>query len=85
VEGPEGAGVAVVDVEEGEAVQLDAVFAGAAAEVGLDDAELAREGGEDEDGEGEVDTLNETITFYFYTVWGPYSFGDDTVTLYFGE
>ncbi len=26
--------------------------------------------------EGEIDTLNEKIIFYFYTLWGPYSFGD---------
>lgn len=35
--------------------------------------------------EGEVDTLNETLTFYIYTLWGPYSFGDDEITIYFGE
>lgn len=33
--------------------------------------------------EGEVDTLNNTLTFYFYSVWGPYSFGDDTLMLQF--
>ena len=36
-----------------------------------------------EDGEGEVDTLNETLTFYMYSVWGPYSFGSDTITIDF--
>ena len=33
--------------------------------------------------EGEVDTLNNTLSFYFYSIWGPYTFGDDTITLYF--
>jgi hypothetical protein len=37
------------------------------------------------DGEGEVDTLHETLTFYMYSGWGPYSFGDDTITFYFGD
>ncbi len=37
--------------------------------------------GEIEDGEGEIDTLNKTITFYLYSVWGPYSFGDATLTI----
>lgn len=37
--------------------------------------------GEIADGEGEIDTLNKTITFYIYSVWGPYSFGDDTLTI----
>ena len=33
--------------------------------------------------EGEVDTLNNTLSFYFYSVWGPYAFGDATITLKF--
>jgi hypothetical protein len=33
--------------------------------------------------EGEVDTLNNSLWFYFYSVWGPYSFGDGTITLQF--
>jgi len=32
---------------------------------------------------GEMDTLNNTITFTFGTSWGPYSFGGDTVTFQF--
>ena len=35
--------------------------------------------------EGEVDTLNNELSFYFYSLWGPYSFGDATITLVFGE
>lgn len=38
--------------------------------------------GEMEDGSGEIDTLNKTISFYLYSVWGPYSFGDATLTIY---
>lgn len=34
-----------------------------------------------EDGEGEIDTLNKTIKFYIYSVWGPGSFGDGTFTI----
>lgn len=34
-----------------------------------------------EDGEGEIDTLNKTIKFYIYSVWGPYSLGDGTLTI----
>ena len=34
-------------------------------------------------GEGEVDTLAETVTFYFYSVWGIYTLGDDTITIQF--
>lgn len=34
-------------------------------------------------GEGEVDTLNNSLWFYFYSIWGPYSFGDAVITLYF--
>ena len=41
--------------------------------------------GEIVNGEGEVDTLENTLTFYFYTLWGPYSFGDDIITLYFDK
>lgn len=37
--------------------------------------------GEIEDGEGEIDTMNKTITFYLYSVWGPYSLGDGTLTI----
>lgn len=37
--------------------------------------------GKIEDGEGEIDTLNKTIKFYIYSVWGPYSFGDGTLTI----
>ncbi len=37
--------------------------------------------GEIEDGEGEIDTLENTITFYLYSVWGPYSLGDGTLTI----
>lgn len=33
------------------------------------------------DGEGEIDTLNKTITFYIYSVWGPYTLGDGTLTI----
>jgi len=33
--------------------------------------------------EGEVDTLRETITFYWYTNWGPYSFGGETMRISF--
>ncbi|MBO4417697.1 MAG: hypothetical protein J5801_06230 [Bacteroidales bacterium] len=33
--------------------------------------------------EGEVDTLNDSLWFYWYTVWGPYSFGDEIVYLFF--
>jgi len=33
--------------------------------------------------EGEVDTLNNELWFYFYSVWGPYSFGSDIITIYF--
>ena len=40
--------------------------------------------GEIEDGEGEVDTLHNELSFYFYSVWGPYSFGDATVIISFG-
>ena len=35
--------------------------------------------------EGEVDTLHNELSFYFYSLWGPYTFGDDTITLMFGE
>ena len=38
-----------------------------------------------EDGEGEVDTLREIVSFYFYTVWGPYTFGDAVINFYFNE
>lgn len=41
--------------------------------------------GETEDGEGEVDTLNEVLYFSFYSVWGPYSFGTCEFEIYFGE
>ena len=37
--------------------------------------------GKIEDGEGEIDTLNKTIKFYIYSVWGPYSLGDGTLTI----
>ena len=37
--------------------------------------------GKIEDGEGEIDTLNKTIKFYIYSVWGPYSLGDGTFTI----
>lgn len=37
--------------------------------------------GEIADGEGEIDTLNKTITFYIYSLWGPYTFGDATLTI----
>lgn len=37
--------------------------------------------GEIADGDGEIDTLNKTITFYLYSVWGPYSLGDATLTI----
>lgn len=39
--------------------------------------------GEITDGEGEVDTKNNLLTFYFYSIWGPYSFGDVTFVLDF--
>ena len=35
--------------------------------------------------EGEVDTLHNELSFYFYSLWGPYTFGDTTITLLFGE
>lgn len=35
--------------------------------------------------EGEVDTLHNELSFYFYSLWGPYTFGDATITLFFGE
>lgn len=41
--------------------------------------------GEAEDGEGEVDTLNEVLYFSFYSVWGPYSFGTCEFEIYFGD
>ena len=53
VERLDGGDEVAVDVEEREAVHLDAVGALAAAEVGLDDALARGEGGEDEDREGE--------------------------------
>jgi len=31
--------------------------------------------------EGEIDTKNMTISFYMYSVWGPYSFGDDDIVI----
>lgn len=34
------------------------------------------------DCEGEIDTLNETINFYFNTSWGPYGFGDADCVIY---
>ena len=37
------------------------------------------------DCEGEVDTLREYITFYWNTSWGPYSFGGETMRVYFNE
>lgn len=37
------------------------------------------------DCEGEVDTLREYITFYWGTSWGPYSFGSETMRVYFNE
>lgn len=37
------------------------------------------------DGEGEVDPLNEILTFHMHPIWGPYSFGDDEITIYFGD
>ena len=33
--------------------------------------------------EGEVNTLNNTLTFYFYSIWGPYSLGDDEIRISF--
>lgn len=39
--------------------------------------------GEIIDGEGKVNTMNETITFSIHSVWGPYSFGGDEITIYF--
>lgn len=33
--------------------------------------------------EGEVDTLHNSLWFYFYSIWGPYSFGDTVITLEF--
>ena len=35
------------------------------------------------DGEGEVDTKNNLLTFYFYSLWGPYTFGSVTYVLDF--
>lgn len=35
------------------------------------------------DGEGEVDTLNNTLWFYFYSLWGPYTLGNDIIILDF--
>ena len=32
--------------------------------------------------EGEIDTLNETINFYLYSVWGPYSLGDADLVIF---
>lgn len=37
------------------------------------------------DGAGEVDTLNEVLSFSFYSIWGPYSFGTCEFEIYFGE
>ena len=31
--------------------------------------------------EGEIDTKNMTISFYMYSIWGPYSFGDDDLVI----
>lgn len=31
--------------------------------------------------EGEIDTKKMTISFYMYSVWGPYSFGDDDLVI----
>lgn len=36
-------------------------------------------------GSGEVDTLNNTLTFSFDSSWGPYGLGGDTIILYFNE
>ncbi len=33
--------------------------------------------------EGEVNTLNHSITFYFYSIWGQYSLGDATMGIIF--
>ncbi|MGN0189970.1 MAG: hypothetical protein ACI395_10685 [Candidatus Cryptobacteroides sp.] len=32
--------------------------------------------------EGEIDTLNETINFYLYSLWGPYTLGDGDLIIY---
>lgn len=34
--------------------------------------------------EGEVDNLHSTISFYIYSIWGPYSLGDDEFVLQMG-
>ena len=39
--------------------------------------------GEADNGEGEVDTLNNALTFYLRTLWGPYTFGDAEIKLQF--
>lgn len=39
--------------------------------------------GEADKGEGEVDTLNNALTFYLRTLWGPYTFGDAEIKLQF--
>lgn len=33
--------------------------------------------------EGEVNTLENSLTFYFYSIWGPYSLGDDMIKISF--
>lgn len=33
--------------------------------------------------EGEVDTLNDSLWFYFYSKWGPYSLGENTIVVDF--
>lgn len=33
--------------------------------------------------EGEVNTLENSLTFYFYSIWGPYTLGDDEIKIVF--
>ena len=46
--------------------------------LGVHDAEMDR-------GEGEVDTLNNTLTFFFRSLWGPYSFGNGEIMIDFNS
>lgn len=47
-------------------------------DLGVHDAEMDR-------GEGEVDTLNNTLTFFFRSLWGPYSFGNGEIMIDFNS
>ena len=45
-------------------------------------AALGTYDGEIAECKGEIDTLNETINFYLYSLWGPYSLGDADLVIF---